>query len=97
VFGPLGSGTVVRSESFHHQAKIVRKTFISTVFFLPYDLLSLMNDVNEPSKSNKPTKRRKEQDQEPDPEPLVRGLEPDPYQNVTDPEPLVRGPEPDTY
>jgi hypothetical protein len=61
-----------------------------------------MNDVNEPSKSDKPKireknffclrlegHRRKEQDREPDPDPLVRGPEPDPYQNVTDPEHCV--------
>jgi hypothetical protein len=44
--------------SFYHQAKIVRKTLDSnwfvTSFFL---LLSLKNDVNVPSKSNKHFKK----------------------------------------
>ncbi len=39
--------------SFYHQAKIVRKTLISTVLWLLYAFLSLKNDVNVPSKSNK--------------------------------------------
>ncbi len=49
VFGPPGSGSVsqrYRSGSFHHQTKIVRKTFISTVLWLLYDVLSLKNDIN---------------------------------------------------
>jgi hypothetical protein len=48
VFGPPGSGSVSHkygsssgSRSFHHQAKIVRKTLISSVLFLPYDFLPL--------------------------------------------------------
>jgi hypothetical protein len=45
-FWPHGSGF------FHDQAKIVRKTFISTVLLLLCDFLSLNNDVNVPSKSN---------------------------------------------
>jgi hypothetical protein len=47
VFGPPGSG------SFYHHAKIVRITLIPNVcdFFLTF--LSLKNDVNVPSKSNK--------------------------------------------
>jgi hypothetical protein len=36
--------------SFHHQAKIVRKTLIPTVLLLVCDFLSLKNDVNVPSK-----------------------------------------------
>jgi hypothetical protein len=50
VFGPSGSG------SFHHQSKIVRKIFIPTPVLLCdffFDFLSLKNDVNVPSKSNK--------------------------------------------
>jgi hypothetical protein len=35
------------------QAKIVRKTLIPTVLLLVLDFLSLKNDVNVPSKSNK--------------------------------------------
>jgi hypothetical protein len=38
------------------QVKIVRKTFISIVFGLLYAFLSLKNDVNVPSKSNKQKK-----------------------------------------
>jgi hypothetical protein len=40
--GPAGS--------FHHQAKIVRKTLISTGLRPLYDFLSLKNDVNAASK-----------------------------------------------
>ncbi len=52
VFGPFGSGSISQrygSGSFYHHAKIVRKTLIPTIF----DFLSLKNDVNVPSKSNK--------------------------------------------
>ncbi len=48
-----GSGSGSGSGSFYHQAKIVRKTLIATVLRLHLDFLSLKNDVNEPSKSNK--------------------------------------------
>ncbi len=44
-----GSGSFYR----YHQAKIVRKTLIFTVLWLLLDFLSLKNDVNVPSKSNK--------------------------------------------
>ncbi len=37
----------------NHQAKIVRKTLIPTVLWLLYYFLSLKNDVNVTSKSNK--------------------------------------------
>ncbi len=47
VFGPPGSG------SFYHHAKIVRKTFDSYYFVTLFDFLSLKNDVNVASKSNK--------------------------------------------
>ncbi len=58
VFGPHGSGSISQrygsgSGSFYQQAKIVRKTLIPTVFWLRLDFLSLKNDVNVPSKSNK--------------------------------------------
>jgi hypothetical protein len=43
------------SGSFHHQAKIVRKTLISTVLRLLYDL-SLKNDLDVPSTRNKQKK-----------------------------------------
>ncbi len=39
--------------SFYHQAKLVRKTFIPSFLWLFLDFLSLKNDVNIPSKSNK--------------------------------------------
>ncbi len=56
-FGSPGSGSTSqrygsRSGSFNHQAKIVRKTLISSVLCLHLDSLSLKNDVNVPSKSN---------------------------------------------
>ncbi len=43
-----GSG----SGYFHYQAKIVKKTLISTVLRLLYDFLPMKNDVNVPSQSN---------------------------------------------
>jgi hypothetical protein len=46
VFGPPGSGF------FYHHAKIVKKILIPTLF----DFLSLKNDVNVASKSNKQKK-----------------------------------------
>ncbi len=59
VIGPSGSGSGSVSQrygygsgSFYHQAKIVSKTFIPTVFWLHFDFLSLRNDVNVPSKIN---------------------------------------------
>jgi hypothetical protein len=53
-FGPPGSGsgsisTRYGSGSFYHQAKVVRKTFLSVLS----DILSLTNDVNVAFKSNK--------------------------------------------
>ncbi len=39
--------------SFYHQAKKARKPFIPTILWLLYDFLSLKNDVNVSSKSNK--------------------------------------------
>ncbi len=62
VYGPPGSwsesisqgyGSGSGSGSFHQQAKMVRKTLIPTVLWLLLDFLSLKNDVNVPSKSNK--------------------------------------------
>jgi hypothetical protein len=60
VFGPPGFGSVFisqrhgsRSGSFYHQATKVRKTLIPIVLLLLVDFLSLKNDVNVPSKSNK--------------------------------------------
>jgi hypothetical protein len=44
------------SGSFCHEAKIVRKALIPTVLWLLFDFLSLKNDVNVPSKSNKEKK-----------------------------------------
>ncbi len=94
VFWPPGSGSISRryvigsgSGSFYHQAKIVSKTLIPTVLWLLYDFLSLKNDVNVASKSNKQKNFfcchlerywRKKQDPEPDPE-----LDPNPDPLVT--------------
>jgi hypothetical protein len=55
VFGPPGSGSIIqryRSGSFYYQAKVVRYTFIPAVLWLLFELLSLKNVVNVPSKSN---------------------------------------------
>jgi hypothetical protein len=61
VFGPPGSGSISQrygtggsgSGSFYQQAKVARKSWIPTVLRLLLDFLSLKNDVNVPSKSNK--------------------------------------------
>ncbi len=59
VFGPPGSGSGSASQRYgsgygsFYQGKIVRKTLIPTVLRLLFDLLSLKNDVNVPSKRNK--------------------------------------------
>jgi hypothetical protein len=58
VFGPprSGSGSISQrhgSGLFYHQAKIIRKILIPTVLLLLFDDLSLKNDVNVSSKSNK--------------------------------------------
>ncbi len=89
VFGPPGSGSISqRSGSFYHQAKIVRKTLISTVLWLLFDFLSLENDVNVPSKSTVPVISRKtffylvfvaswrSMTKIADPDPLVRAIDP---------------------
>ncbi len=63
VFGRPGSGSVSQrygsgSVSFYHQAKIVRKTLMSTVLWLLYDFLSLKNDVTVvPVPSKRKTKK----------------------------------------
>ncbi len=85
-FGPHGSGSIstyeVRygsgSRSFYDQAKIVRKTLIPTVLWLPYDFLSLKNDVNDFEKQvifccHLEGHWQKYQDPDPNPDPLVRG------------------------
>ncbi len=61
VFGPPGSGSTSKrygsgSGSFCHHAKIVTKTLIPTILWLFLTFLSLKNDVNVPSKSNKQKK-----------------------------------------
>ncbi len=63
---PLVTST---DESFHQQAKIVRKTLVPTVLYcgLLYDFLSLKNDINVPALLGLP-------DQHSDP--LVRGTDP---------------------
>ncbi len=43
----------------HHQATIVRKTLVSNVLWLFYDILSLKTDVNIPSKRKKQKNFRK--------------------------------------
>ncbi len=58
VLGPPGSGSGSASQRygsgfFYHQAKIVRQILIPTLLWLLFDFLSLKNDVNVPSKSNK--------------------------------------------
>jgi hypothetical protein len=56
VFEPPRSGPVRRrygSEAIHHQAKIVRKPLVSSILWLFFDFLTVKNDVNVPSKSNK--------------------------------------------
>ncbi len=53
LFGPPGLGSVKQStnqDPYIHQAKIERKSFVSTVWLLLYGILSLKNDVNLPSK-----------------------------------------------
>ncbi len=55
VFVPSGSVSM-RSGSFYHQAKIVRKTLIPTVLCLLYDYLSFKNYVNVAWKRTKPKK-----------------------------------------
>jgi hypothetical protein len=61
VFGPPGSESGSTSQgygsgSFYHHAKIVRKNLDSFHFVTLFDFLSLKNDVNVPSKSNKKKK-----------------------------------------
>jgi hypothetical protein len=52
VFGPPGSG----SGSFYHHAKNSKKNLDSYFFVTLFDFLSLKNDVNLASKSNKQKK-----------------------------------------
>ncbi len=47
---------LIRIRSSYHQAIIARKPLISTILWLLYDFLSVNNDVNVPSKSNKQKK-----------------------------------------
>ncbi len=67
VFGPPGSGSTSQrngsgsgscsgSWSFYHHAKIVRKNLDSYYFVTSFDFLSMKNDVNVASKSNKQKK-----------------------------------------
>ncbi len=51
-----GSGSDSGSGPFYHHAKIVRKTLIPAILWLFLIFLSLKNDVNVPSKSNKQKK-----------------------------------------
>ena len=80
VFGPYGSAShkyVSGSGSFHHQAKIIRKTLISPVFWLLYDFLTVFRIGIRMLLGL--------------PDPLDRGTDPDDphpvtYQNATDPQ-----------
>ncbi len=61
VFGPPGSGSESTSQRYgsgsgYHHAKIVRKNLIPIFFVTLLDFLSLKNDVNVASKSNKQKK-----------------------------------------
>ncbi len=89
-FGPPGSGSGSVSKrygsgsgSFHHQAKIVRKTFISTVLWLWLFIFEEWCKCT--FKSNKEKYKKKIVFRW---RPLARGADPDPgpYHNVTDPE-----------
>ncbi len=101
VFEPPGSasGSVIcLYGSFHQQAKM-KKTLISTVLWLFYDFLSLMNDVNPPSKRIKHSNlkeifsfllaswrsltKRAGSGAGPHPDPLIKG-----------PDPLIKGTSP---
>ncbi len=62
------------SRPFYHQAKIVRKNLIRTVLWLLLDFLPSKKDVNAPSKYNK--HKNLQQDPDPNPDPLVRGMDP---------------------
>jgi hypothetical protein len=64
------------------QAKIVRKTFIPPILGVLYDFLSLKNDVNVVSKSNK----QKNPGGAGSVSQRYGSADPDPYQNVTDPQ-----------
>jgi hypothetical protein len=92
VFGPPGSGSVSQrygSGSFYHQAKIVRKTLISTFLLLLYDFLSLKKDVNVSVfwiRIRRILMFLGLPDQHPDPSVGGSDPHPDPYQNVTDPQ-----------
>ncbi len=59
VFGPPGSGFISQrygSESFYHQAKIIRKTLIPTAFWLLFYFLSLKMPSNSNKQKNVETK-----------------------------------------
>jgi hypothetical protein len=63
VYGPPGSGSGSISQrcgsgsgSFYHHAKNSKKNLDSYYFMTLFDFLSLKNDVNVPSKSNKQKK-----------------------------------------
>ncbi len=64
-----GSGSGFGSGSFYHHAKIIRKTLNPTILWIFLTFCLWKNNVNVPSKSNK-------QDPNPDPDPLVRGMDP---------------------
>jgi hypothetical protein len=81
VFWPPGSGSTSQSYrsgsgsgSFYHHAKIIKKNLESYYFVTLFDFLSLKNNENVPSKSNKQNSRIRILD--PDPDQLVRGMDP---------------------
>ncbi len=80
LFGPPGPES--GSESFYRRAKIVRKTLIPTVLWLLFDYLSSKNDVNVPSKAVLQIRIRIHRIHMflgiLDPDPLFRGMDPDP-------------------
>jgi hypothetical protein len=67
---PLVRSTDPDPSIIKQKYRVVGKTLIPTHLRLLYDFLSLKNDVNVVSKSNKPKNL----------------ADPDPYQNVTDPQ-----------
>ncbi len=76
-------GSVSGSGSFQQQAKKVRKTLISTILWLLFEILSIETDAHVPSKCNKQKNCLKK--------PIfcwhlgTADPDSDPYQNVTDP------------
>ncbi len=81
----------IRLRILQSSSKNCKKTLIPTVLWLLYDFLSLKNDVNIPTESNKQKNldknkfllkswksltKKQDPDPNPDPDPLVRGIDP---------------------